>query len=86
MPFVGSWQGLAWVMAAVALWYIGQLASLYTIEQYAFVLMIWGLVLSLTGREGFALLRTPLLLLLLMIPLPAFAMAYLSLPLQLLSS
>lgn len=86
LPFVGSWWGVAGVVTGGALWCIGELASVYTVEQYAFLLSVAGLALALTGWRAFALLRAPLLILLLMIPLPAFFMNNLSLRLQVLSS
>jgi exosortase D (VPLPA-CTERM-specific) len=86
LPFVGSWWGVVGVLAAGALWCVGELAGVYTIDQYAFVLSIAGLVLALTGWRAFALLRGPLVILFLMVPMPAFFMSNLSLKLQVLSS
>lgn len=86
LEFTGSWQGVIWVAVAAVLFTVGELSTVYTIEHYALVLSIAGLVLSLTGPKAFRLLYTPLLLLLFMIPLPTFFLFNLSLQMQLLSS
>ena len=86
LPFVGSWWGVVAVATASALWGIGELASVYAIEHYAFVLSVAGLALALTGWRAFARLRGALLILLFMVPFPAFVMNNLSLKLQVLSS
>ena len=65
---------------------IGQLATVFTVVQYAYLVTLTGLVLSFTGTKPFRLLFMPLLILLFMIPLPQFVLANLSTKLQLLSS
>ena len=84
--FQGSWLGMAPLLGGVAMWCIAQLSTIYVIGQYAFVLVLYGLVLSLVGPRVFARLKMPLLILLFAIPLPAFFANSLSLRLQLLSS
>jgi exosortase D (VPLPA-CTERM-specific) len=69
-----------------ALLLLGQLATVYTLVQFAYLVTLTGLTLSFTGWRAFRLLAIPLLLLLLMIPLPQFVLNRLSLDLQLLSS
>jgi exosortase D (VPLPA-CTERM-specific) len=54
--------------------------------QYAYLVTLYGLVLSFTGRRAFRLLAVPMLILAFMIPLPAFFYYNLSTKLQLLSS
>ena len=86
IPFQGSWPGLVLVFAGVALFFIGNLATLYVIVQYAFLLTLAGLVLTFTGWRGFKLIWVPLLILVFMVPLPSFLFNNLSAQLQLISS
>jgi exosortase D (VPLPA-CTERM-specific) len=86
LSFRGSWWGVAIVLLGGTLLLIGQLATVFTIVQYAYLVTLTGLVLSFTGLKPFRLLFVPLLILLFMIPLPQFVLANLSTKLQLLSS
>ena len=86
LPFTGSWLGLALIAAGLVLRYVGELATLQTLEHYAFLLVIYGLVLALTGPAIFRRLWMPLLILVFAIPLPSFFDNALSVQLQLLSS
>jgi exosortase D (VPLPA-CTERM-specific) len=86
VPFVGSWLGLGLVALGGILLVMGQLATIYTLIQYAYLVTLYGLVLSFTGIRPFRLIAVPLLILVFMIPLPEFALANLSTRLQLLSS
>lgn len=78
--------GVALVVGAIALFGLGELATLRPIIGYAFVLMIHGFALSLCGWRVYKQLFVPLLLLLFMIPFPNFIYNNLSSELQLLSS
>ena len=84
--FRGSWWGLPLLLVGVAMWWIAQLSTIFVIGQYAFLLVLYGLVLALVGPEVFGRLKMPLFILLFAIPLPAFFANSLSLRLQLLSS
>jgi exosortase D (VPLPA-CTERM-specific) len=86
VDFRGSWWGVALVLLGGFLLLLGQLATVYTVVQYAYLMTLYGLVLAFTGRQAFRLLAVPLLILLFMIPLPQFVLANLSTKLQLLSS
>jgi exosortase D (VPLPA-CTERM-specific) len=86
IEFTGSWVGVALTVLGLFLYYAGELSSLYVIIQYAFVLAVFGVVLSIMGREGFKLIFVPLVMLLFMIPLPNFLFNNLSSQLQLISS
>jgi exosortase len=86
LPFTGSWHGLWLLGAGVALWLLGDLSTIYWIVQYGFLLALYGVVLSLTGGVVFRRLWMPLLILVFMIPLPAFFNNGLSLQMQLWSS
>lgn len=86
MRFEGSWLGIAVLLAGMGLWGIAELSTIWVIEQYAFVVVIYGLTLALVGREAFRRLWMAMLILLLTIPLPIFFFNSLSLHLELLSS
>ena len=84
--FQGSWGGLVLVAFGLFAWLVGELSTVTAIVQYAFLLVVYGIVLSLTGWKVFRRLWMPLLILVFMIPLPAFFSNSLSLQLQLISS
>jgi exosortase D (VPLPA-CTERM-specific) len=84
--FRGSWLGVALVAIGLCCYLLGELSTIYTIVQYAFVVVLCGLVLAGTGWQAYQLLWTPLALLFLMIPLPNFFYHNLSAALQLFSS
>jgi exosortase D (VPLPA-CTERM-specific) len=86
IPFVGSWMGVTLVLMGGALLVLGQLGTIFTVVQYAYVVTLYGLILSFLGWAAFRLVAMPLVILLFMIPLPQFALANLSVKLQLLSS
>ncbi len=86
IPFDGSAWGVALVLLGGALLVLGQLATIYTLVQYAYVVTLYGLVLSFTGTRAFRILAVPMLILAFMIPLPQFFLYTLSAKLQLLSS
>lgn len=84
--FEGSWAGVAIVVAGTLLWLVGELSAIYAVTQFALVVVIGGLVLSLVGAAGFRPLFVPILLLFLMIPLPRFLYENFSSKMQLVSS
>lgn len=84
--FRGSWSGLFVVATGLFLWLLGELSTIESIVQYSFLLVLYGLVVALVGWPVFRRLWMPFLLLVFMIPLPAFFANTLSLKLQLLSS
>jgi exosortase D (VPLPA-CTERM-specific) len=86
LQFAGSWWGVALVLLGGGLLAMGQLGTVYTLVQYAFLIALDGLVLSFLGWAAFRLIAVPLLILWFMIPLPAFIFFNLSASLQLLSS
>jgi exosortase D (VPLPA-CTERM-specific) len=85
-PFTGSYWGVALVLAGGVLLLLGQLATIYTLVQYACLVTLFGLVLAFIGPAAFKTVLMPLLVLVFMIPLPQFVLANLSTRLQLLSS
>lgn len=86
LPFTGSWTGVLLVAAGLALRFFGVSTTMQTLEHYGFLLVLYGLVLALTGSVIFRRLWMPLLILIFAIPLPSFFGNALSLHLQLLSS
>ncbi len=82
----GSWAGFVLVAAGLLLGLIGELATLYTITQYAFLIVLFGICFAYTGWRGMRLLWFPLTYLIFMIPLPNFLYNNLSSELQLISS
>lgn len=86
LEFNGSRLGVVVILLALVLFYMGELSAIYVISQYAFVFLLYGVVLSLVGLKIFRLIFVPLLILLFMIPLPAFLLNNLSSYLQLISS
>lgn len=86
IQFNGSLVGLMVVIAGAAIYLVGELATLYVIIQYAFVITLIGLFFTMTGWRAFKHILLPLFILFLMIPLPNFIYNNLSSKLQLISS
>ena len=86
LPFTGSWTGLLLIAIGLVLRFIGAATTMHTFEHYAFLFVLYGLVLALTGPVIFRRLWMPLLILVFAVPLPSFFNNSLSLHLQLLSS
>ena len=86
VPWRGSWWGVGLILFALGLHLLGQLASVFVLQQYALLLCLYALVAALGGRRLMRVLWAPLLLLFLMIPLPNFLLNNFSSQLQLLSS
>jgi exosortase D (VPLPA-CTERM-specific) len=84
--FKGSWVGLLVVGIGIGTFFLGKLSTLHIIVEYAFLIVIAGLALALTGWRNFKLIGIPLALLFFMVPLPAFLYQNLSSELQLISS
>ena len=84
--FSGSWAGVMLVLFGYVLFVLGTLSTITTIVQYAFLVVIIGTALSITGRDGIRPILVPLLFLVFMIPLPSFFLNNLSSQLQLISS
>ncbi|MBQ0719259.1 MAG: VPLPA-CTERM-specific exosortase XrtD [Gammaproteobacteria bacterium] len=82
----GSWLGPLVVILGFALQIAGELASLYTVTQYAYLLVIVGFVLSISGVRDFFKFVPALIILFFTIPLPNFIYNNLSAKLQLISS
>jgi exosortase D (VPLPA-CTERM-specific) len=86
LPFTGSWSALVLILAGLGLNLVGELTTMQTLEHYAFLLVIYGLVLALTGPTVFRRMWAPMAMLVFALPLPSLFDNALSLQLQLLSS
>ncbi len=86
IPFSNSYFGLVLLVLGLLIGLVGNLSTIYTVSQYAFLIALSGLVLSIVGWRAFALIWVPLAMLLFMIPLPNFFYNNLSQKLQLISS
>ncbi len=86
ISFAGAWSGLFVLIFGVGLFYLGELSALFIVVQYAFLVVLYGLVLAWLGWKGMRVLWAPLLVLAFMIPLPEFLYTNLSAQLQLISS
>ncbi|MFW5444467.1 MAG: VPLPA-CTERM-specific exosortase XrtD [Methylococcaceae bacterium] len=82
----GSWVGIWVVVIGLIIGIMGELAALYVVTQYAFLMILYGLSLALLGWKGVRLMWFSLAYLFFMIPLPAFLYNTLSSQLQLISS
>ncbi len=87
ISFTGNWWGVALVLIGGSMLLLGQLATVYTLVEYAYLVTLFGLVLAFTGTACVSpWLLMPLFILVFMVPLPQFVLANLSTKLQLLSS
>lgn len=86
LPFTGSWYGLGLIVVGLTLRLVGTLATMPTLVHYALLIVLYGLVLSLTGPTLFRRLVMPLFILIFMVPLPPGLSQALSTQLQLVSS
>ena len=86
IEFTGSFTGVALVILGGFLLVLGELSALFIVVQYAFLVALFGVILSFTGWRVFKMLLPALCLLIFMIPLPNFLYQGLSAELQLISS
>jgi exosortase D (VPLPA-CTERM-specific) len=84
--FRSSWIGVAVAAVGVAIYFLGTVASITTVDTYALVIVVMGAALALMGWQAFRIALVPLALLFLMNPIPNFFYYRLSSELQLLSS
>jgi exosortase D (VPLPA-CTERM-specific) len=86
VQFSSSWTGVVLAVLGMAVYFLGSLASITTIDTYALVIVLMGTALALMGWEAFRIALVPLALLFLMNPIPNFFYNSLSSELQLISS
>ena len=82
----GSSTGLMLCAFSLVLFFVGELSTIYTVIQYAFVLFVIGTTWAFIGTAAFRVIAIPLALLSFMVPFPNFIYNNLSSQLQLLSS
>jgi exosortase D (VPLPA-CTERM-specific) len=81
-----SWAGCWIVLSGLILNALGQFATLYVIQQYAFLLVVVGLLVTAVGWRATRAMWVPLVVLASMVPLPHMLLNGLSAQLQLASS
>ena len=86
IEFHPSLAGMLLVVLGGAMFFLGAVATTYTLSQYGLVVTIMGVALSLLGWKAFRIVAVPLALLFFMVPLPPFIYNTLSTKLQLVSS
>ncbi len=84
--FMDSLPGLIIVVCGLALFVLGGLATLKTVEQYAFIITLSGIFTMAFGVSGLRIGAVPLLFLIFMVPFPPFILNNLSSKLQIISS
>ena len=84
--FRPTWWGVWVILLGGVLFFLGEVATTYTLAQYALVIVILGIALAFMGWQAFRLVMGPLALLFFMVPLPPFIFNTLSTKLQLISS
>ena len=84
--FDGSFWGVALVACGGVLLLLGQFGTIFVLVETAYLVTLFGLALSFTGRRAFSLIAAPLFILSFTIPLPSFVFSNLSSKLQLVSS
>ena len=86
IEFSGSWGGVFLAGTALLVSLVGELATVYAVVQYGFVMFVLGVVWASLGSKAFKVVAVPLCLLFFMVPFPNFIYNTLSSKLQLLSS
>ncbi|MCP3870219.1 MAG: VPLPA-CTERM-specific exosortase XrtD [Gammaproteobacteria bacterium] len=86
IEFRPSWLGVVVILIAGVFFFLGQIATTFTLVQYAFVLCLLGVAYALMGWNSFKWVAGPLILLFFVVPLPPFIYNNLSGKLQLISS
>lgn len=86
MALRGAWSGVLLLTLGLLIGLSGSLSATYALMHYGFLIALTGVVITLLGWRGFAVLWPSLLLLFFAVPLPEFLYSALSLRLQLWSS
>ncbi|MBD9357547.1 VPLPA-CTERM-specific exosortase XrtD [Methylomonas albis] len=84
--FKASLPGLIVIGIGLILFILGGLATIKTMEQYAFLVVLTGMFACAFGMRGLRVGAIPLLFLIFMVPFPSFILNNLSSKLQLISS
>jgi exosortase D (VPLPA-CTERM-specific) len=81
-----AWTGPLLIVLAMFMHIIGQLSAMFILSQFAFIIVLLGIALSVGGYPLLRVVIVPIGFLIFAIPLPYFIDASLSLQLQLISS
>ncbi len=84
--FKAAIPGLSIVLLGLVLGFLGGLATMKTLEQYAFIICLFGIFTMAFGWKALKIGGIPLLFLIFMVPFPNFILNNLSAKLQLISS
>ena len=82
----GRWAGAVLIFFGVLAALLGEFSTIVTLIQIGFIIVLFGIGLTLTGWRGFAIIAAPMVYLGFMVPLPDFLYVGLSGHLQLISS
>jgi len=86
IQFSTSWVGVVLFCLGLIGFLAGELSTLFTVIQYAFLLSMGGLLLAIMGWPAFRIILVPFFILFFTVPLPNFLYNNLSAFLQLISS
>ena len=86
VEFSGTYFGAFFLILGLLIGIVGSISTIYVVVEYAFLISLFGLVLTLVGWKGISLIWVSLIILIFMIPLPQFLHQNLSQQLQLISS
>jgi len=81
-----EWVSVLVVLLGILFLLVGEISTLFVVQQYGYVICLIGFVYAYVGRLAFKHIFVPLMLLFFMIPLPVFLFQNLSGQLQLIST
>ena len=82
----GPWLAVLALFLALAVYFVGEISTVYEVVQYAFLVSLCAVILSFFGWRVVGIIYVALIYLVFMIPLPQFIYHSLSAELQLISS
>ena len=85
-PRYGTWWGVPLLALGMAVFFLGELSTLYIVLHLSFWITLLAMTVSLIGTSGLRVIGFPMFYLLTMFPLPNYATQVLSGKLQLISS
>ncbi len=85
-PVRQTWIGVVVTAAGLLMYVAGELSTVYTLVQYAFLVTLGGVAIGIIGWPAFRIVAPAYLLLFFVVPLPPFLYNNISADLQLLSS
>lgn len=77
-PFAPSWLGVAIVVGGLVVFLLGELSAIFVLVQYAFLITLVGLAVTVMGVRAASVIWAGLVYLVFMIPLPNFLLQNLS--------